>query len=174
MHPCSWHRVQRHQPAAHPVLQVGTCFPGKIAAKLRSFFVLTPARSTIVSLHADHSIVTSRSQDDMTLESQRDGEPALLFHWSSPTFNKVCVLPRQHRHRTPSHFSRAPAADSRRLQRPQRTKRRSVERRSLRAARGYCSHCKAAGASMFLACDAVARAALAKGGTAHGPRPHYV
>ena len=25
----------------------------------------------------------------MTLESQRDGEPALLFHWSSPTFNKV-------------------------------------------------------------------------------------
>ena len=43
----------------------------------------------IVSLHADHSIVTSRSQDDMTLESQREGEPALLFHWSSPTFNKV-------------------------------------------------------------------------------------
>lgn len=43
----------------------------------------------IVSMHADHSIVTSRSQDDMTLESQRDGEPALLFHWSSPTFNKV-------------------------------------------------------------------------------------
>jgi hypothetical protein len=43
----------------------------------------------IVSLHADHSIVTSKSQDDMTLESQRDGESALLFHWSSPTFNKV-------------------------------------------------------------------------------------
>lgn len=49
----------------------------------------TPIRSMIVSMHADHSIVTSRSQDDMTLESQRDGEPALLFHWSSPTFNKV-------------------------------------------------------------------------------------
>jgi hypothetical protein len=45
----------------------------------------------IVSMHADHSIVTSRSQDDMTLESQRDGEPALLFHWSSPTFNKVSL-----------------------------------------------------------------------------------
>lgn len=29
----------------------------------------------------------------MTLESHRDGEPALLFHWSSPTFNKVGIPP---------------------------------------------------------------------------------
>jgi hypothetical protein len=56
---------------------------------LPTAFFLTFTRSMIVSMHADHSIVTSRSQDDMTLESQRDGEPALLFHWSSPTFNKV-------------------------------------------------------------------------------------
>ena len=52
-----------------------------------------PCCSMIVSVHADHSIVTSRSQDDMTLESQKEGEPALLFHWSSPTFNKVCTTP---------------------------------------------------------------------------------
>ena len=55
--------------------------------------IVIPCCSMIVSVHADHSIVTSRSQDDMTLESQKEGEPALLFHWSSPTFNKVCPTP---------------------------------------------------------------------------------
>jgi hypothetical protein len=124
VHSSACRRIQWNQPAAHTVLQV-------LSYVLTSFVLsavvrfVTPCCSMIVSVHADHSIVTSRSQDDMTLESQKEGEPALLFHWSSPTFNKVG--------RTPSPLSSIThatpvAVDPRRLQWSQWTKRRSHQR----------------------------------------------